>query len=172
MQYSEKELQAFVGTKGDYFVRLWRPILWTDRTKTVPLFAPGVFHFFWLCYRGLLLHAVLVAILAGVLLSTTSFLFDYFGPSMGIARLSKSISMLIVSVLVSIYAGRWYLNLTLQKIDSVRKLYENEHDIHNELRKQGGPQWLSLLLGSPLCLALAVSTTLGITKVLNLLIAT
>ncbi len=135
----EQEIRAIVGSKADYYLKKWRPVLEGKSHGAGFNWAAFFFSGLWLPYRKMYIATL---IFFGVILFETILEENFFMGFLGMPEASAALGSLVglvVAIICGIYGNRWYLSHARKVISHVRSQGLQEDAYLKALSRRGAP---------------------------------
>lgn len=148
--------QAYFGSKTEYY----NGVLEKIKSKKIIVF--GVFPFllsiFWMLYRKMYFYAFVLTIIISIVseFAESIYISNFNNVNLTIITIVQNFSIAIIFGLF----GNWlYISDAQRKINKLKTKYNNEDDLIEKVKQEGGTNWFAplILLGLIILLLVAVN---------------
>ncbi len=148
--------QAYFGTKTEYYNGV------LEKIKANKIIVFGVFPFllsiFWMLYRKMYLYAFVLTIIISIVSEFAESIYISNSNNINLTTITI-VQNLSIAIIFGLFGNWLYISDAQRKINKLKNKYNNEHDLIEKIKQEGGTNWFAplILLGLIILLLVAAN---------------
>lgn len=148
--------QAYFGTKTEYYNGV------LEKIKANKIIVFGVFPFllsiFWMLYRKMYLYAFVLTIIISIVSEFAESIYISNSNNINLTTITI-VQNLSIAIIFGLFGNWLYISDAQRKINKLKTKYNNEHDLIEKVKQEGGTNWFAplILLGLIILLLVAAN---------------